>query len=220
MSQSTSLRLGNTAPNFKADSTQGAIDFHSWIGQNWVVFTAHPFENQVSTSEIVYLQHLTSDFLKRNAKVIAVAPGTIEVIKKWEGIVAGAAKAPVTVPLVADKDMRIARAYDMLEENSGTSKEEIETVHDVIIIDPEKTVRAIFSYPPSVGLGATELLRVLDALQTPGHVGTPAGWTPGHPILPHHAVDREEALGKMKTLPAFSEGLDFGHLDTVNEEKK
>tara|TARA_Y100001960_G_scaffold215046_1_gene224613 strand:+ start:41 stop:694 length:654 start_codon:yes stop_codon:yes gene_type:complete len=191
------LQIGDQAPNFTANTTEGEIDFHNWLGDSWGVFMSHPADfTPVCTTEIGRVANLKAEFDKRNAKTLVVSVGTkpdltpIESHREWIKDVNETQKANVEFPLVEDPDRYIANAYGMIHPNANDTL----TVRSVFIIGPDKAVKLIISYPASTGRNFVEILRVLDSLQlTASHqVATPADWKDGEDCIVIPAVATED----------------------------
>jgi alkyl hydroperoxide reductase subunit AhpC len=194
-----SLRLGSIAPNFKAETTQGPIDFHEFIGDNWVVFFSHPEDyTPVCTTELGAFAALEPEFAKRGAKLIGLSANTIETHGGWIKDIKEISGNQVNFPIIGDKERKVAFAYDMLDYQDTTnidSKGIAFTIRSVFIIDPKKTIRLILSYPASTGRNSAEVLRVLDSLQTgdKNRITTPINWIPGDDVIVHPSVKNDEA---------------------------
>ena len=195
------LQIGDQAPNFTANTTEGEIDFHNWLGDSWGVFMSHPADfTPVCTTEIGRVANLKGEFDKRNAKTLVVSVGTkpdltpIESHREWIKDVNETQKANVEFPLVEDPDRYIANAYGMIHPNANDTL----TVRSVFIIGPDKAVKLIISYPASTGRNFVEILRVLDSLQlTASHqVATPADWKAGEDCIVIPAVATEDIPSK------------------------
>ena len=191
------LQIGDQAPNFTANTTEGEIDFHNWLGNSWGVFMSHPADfTPVCMTEIGRVANLKGEFDKRNAKTLVVSVGTkpdltpIESHREWIKDVNETQKANVEFPLVEDPDRYIANAYGMIHPNANDTL----TVRSVFIIGPDKAVKLIISYPASTGRNFVEILRVLDSLQlTASHqVATPADWKDGEDCIVIPAVATED----------------------------
>ncbi|MES2964006.1 MAG: peroxiredoxin [Bdellovibrionota bacterium] len=176
------LRIGDLAPNFKATTTDGELDFHQWAGDKWVVFFSHPRDyTPVCTTELGTVARLKPDFEKRNVKCMGLSVDPIEDHKGWVKDIEETQNCKLNFPLVADADKRVANMYDMIHPNANDTF----TVRSVFIIDPAKKVRLILTYPASTGRNFTEILRVIDSLQlTDSHkVATPADWKDGQDVI-------------------------------------
>lgn len=176
------LRLGDTAPDFTQDSTEGPIHFHAWAGQSWVVLFSHPADfTPVCTTELGKTAALQSEFAKRGVKPIALSIDPVESHKAWVGDIAETQGTAVNFPILADADRKVATLYDMIHPNALANA----TVRSVFIIDPNKVIRATLTYPASTGRNFDEILRVIDSLQlTDNHkVATPVNWKDGDDVV-------------------------------------
>ena len=174
----TTLRLGDTAPDFTQDSTSGQISFHAWAGDSWVVLFSHPADfTPVCTTELGKTAALSSEFAKRNVKPIAVSVDPLDKHGSWIKDINETQNTTVNFPILADADKTVANLYDMIHPNASTTA----TVRSVFIIDPKKVIRTTFTYPASTGRNFDEILRVIDSLQlTDSHkVATPVNWQDG-----------------------------------------
>jgi alkyl hydroperoxide reductase subunit AhpC len=172
------LHIGSIAPDFEQDSTQGKIRFHEWVGNQWAVLFSHPKDfTPVCTTELGRAANLKTEFDKRNVKMIAVSVDSVEDHKKWIGDIEDTQKASMNFPLLGDADRKVAKLYDMIHPEANDTL----TVRSVFIIDPNKKIRAIITYPASTGRNFGEILRVIDSLQlTDGYkVATPVDWKDG-----------------------------------------
>jgi peroxiredoxin (alkyl hydroperoxide reductase subunit C) len=177
-----SLRIGDTAPDFKADTTTGAIQFHDWIGNEWAFFFSHPADSTpVCTTEMGRTAQLAEQFASRNVKPIGLSTDTVAEHVKWIDDVNDTQNTTLRFPIVADADLEIAKLYDMIH----PSESETAAVRSVFIIDPDKKIRLTMTYPMNVGRNFDEILRVIDALQTGDQfkIATPADWVPGQQVI-------------------------------------
>ncbi|WP_018879590.1 peroxiredoxin [Thioalkalivibrio sp. ALE9] len=189
------LRLGDTAPNFQIDTTKGKIDFHEWIGDSWCFFFSHPADfTPVCTTEMGRTAQLAKQFADRNTKPLGLSTDTVEEHNKWIEDVNDTQDTTLEFPIVADADKKISELYEMI--HPGES--ETAAVRSVYIIDPNKKIRLMMTYPMSVGRNFDEILRVIDALQTGDKHGiaTPADWTPGARVIIPPTVSNEDAQKK------------------------
>jgi alkyl hydroperoxide reductase subunit AhpC len=176
------LRLGDLAPDFEQDSTQGRLAFHAWAGDAWVVLFSHPADfTPVCTTELGRTAALAAEFARRNVKPIAISVDPLESHLQWVRDIEAVQGVPVGFPILADADRRVATLYDMVHPEALANA----TVRSVFIIDPARRIRATFTYPASTGRNFDEVLRVIDALQlTDAHpVATPADWRPGRDVV-------------------------------------
>ena len=195
------LQLGDTAPNFEADTTEGRIRFHEWLGDSWAVMFSHPKDfTPVCTTELGYMAKIKPEFDKRGVKIIGLSVDPVELHKKWiEDIKDTQGTAP-TYPMIGDPDLAVAKLYGMLPAGTaGTSEDRTaadnQTVRNVFIIGPDKKVRLIMVYPMTTGRNFDEVLRVIDSMQlTAKHrVATPVNWTQGGDVIIAGSVSDEEA---------------------------
>ncbi|TFY99171.1 peroxiredoxin [Ramlibacter henchirensis] len=189
------LRLGDTAPDFQQDSTDGPISFHNWAGESWVVFFSHPADfTPVCTTELGRTATLDREFAQRNVKPIAVSVDPVDSHLQWVGDINETQKTTVNFPILADADRKVATLYDMIHPNSLVNA----TVRSVFIIDPKKTIRATLTYPASTGRNFDEILRIIDSLQlTDSHkVATPANWKVGDDVVILPSLQDPEELAR------------------------
>ncbi len=198
-----SIRINDEAPNFIAETTQGTIHFHEWIGKSWVIFFSHPKDfTPVCTTELGYMARLAPEFAKRNCKVIGLSVDPVSSHGKWAIDIEETQGVRVDYPMIGDPELNNAKLYDMLPADAGTTSDgrtaaTNATVRTVFVIGPDKKIKLMLSYPMSTGRNFDEVLRVLDSMQlTASHkVATPVNWKPGDVIiLP--AVTDEEAKQK------------------------
>ncbi len=195
------LRINETAPNFTAESTQGTINFHDWIGNGWAILFSHPKDfTPVCTTELGYMAKLQPEFAKRNTKVVGLSVDPVTSHEKWAGDIEETQGYKVNYPMIGDPKLEIAKLYDMLPAESGATSEgrtanDNATVRTVFVIGPDKKIKLQLSYPMSTGRNFDEILRVLDSLQlTAKHrVSTPVNWKPGEDVIIGGAVSNEEA---------------------------
>lgn len=199
-----SLRINDTAPDFTADTTQGRISFHEWIGDGWAILFSHPKDfTPVCTTELGYMAGLAPEFAKRNCKVIGLSVDSVTNHAKWAADIHETQGHAVNYPMIGDTELKVAKLYDMLPADSGTTSEgrtaaNNATVRTVFVIGPDKKIKLMLIYPMSTGRNFDEVLRVLDSIQlTAAHkVATPANWTPGGDVIIVPAVSDEEARAK------------------------
>ena len=187
-----SIRLGETAPDFKVDTTKGAISFHEWAGDSWVFFFSHPADfTPVCTTEMGRTAQLAQEFAARNVKPLGLSTDSVDEHMKWIDDVNDTQSSDLQFPIVADEDHKIAQLYDMI--HPGES--ETAAVRSVFIIDPAKKVRLTLTYPMAVGRNFDEILRVIDALQTAdaNKVALPADWRKGGDVIIPPSISNEEA---------------------------
>ncbi|MCB0638743.1 MAG: peroxiredoxin [Lewinella sp.] len=190
-----SLRLGDTAPNFNAVTTEGNIDFYDWAGDNWVCLYSHPADfTPVCTTELGRTAALKEEFAKRNVQPIALSVDPIEDHMKWLGDIEETQGVKMNFPIIADADRKVSELYDMIHPNAEATY----TVRSVFIIDPNKKVRLILTYPPSTGRNFYEILRVIDSLQLTDNysVATPVDWKQGEDVVISPSISDEVATEK------------------------
>lgn len=199
-----SLRIGNEAPDFTAQTTAGQINFHEWMGDGWAVLFSHPKDfTPVCTTELGYLAGLKSEFDKRNCKIMGLSIDSVEDHEAWKKDIEESQGHAVSYPMVGDTDMAVAKLYDMLPASeSGDAKNRTamdnQTVRSVFLIGPDKKIKATISYPMSTGRNFDEVLRLLDSLQlTAAHkVATPANWKNGDKVIILPSVSDDAAREK------------------------
>mgnify|MGYP001803713406 CR=1 FL=1 len=187
-----SLLLGDTAPDFEAETTSGPIKFHDWIGDQWTVFFSHPADfTPVCTTELGYTAKRKDQLAARNAKAIVISVDSVENHLKWIGDIEETQGATVNFPIIGDEDKTVATLYNMIHPNADPKV----TVRAVYVIDPNKKIRASIIYPPSAGRNFDEILRLIDSLQlTDGHkVATPVNWQDGEDVIIVPSVTNEDA---------------------------
>ena len=190
-----SLRLGDVAPDFTAETTEGTIQFHEWLGSSWGVLFSHPADfTPVCTTELGAVAKLRGEFTKRNVKVMALSADPLESHIKWISDINETQNTVVNYPLIADPEFKIANLYDMVHP-AVTDKF---TVRSVFVIGPDKKVKLMITYPAATGRNFDEILRVIDSLQlTAGFsVATPANWKQGEDVIITAAVKDEDIAGK------------------------
>jgi alkyl hydroperoxide reductase subunit AhpC len=190
-----SIRLGDEAPNFKADTTQGPLDFHQWKGNSWAVLFSHPKDfTPVCTTELGAVAALKGEFDKRNTKVIGLSVDPVESHTRWEGDIQDVTGHAVNFPMIADPEKKVADLYGMIHPNASDTM----TVRSVFIVGPDNKVKLTLTYPASTGRNFQELLRVIDSMQlTAAHsVATPADWKDGDDVIVSNAVSDDDARKK------------------------
>ncbi len=196
-----SLHIGDEAPNFSAETTEGSIDFHDWIGDGWAILFSHPKDfTPVCTTELGYMAGLQPEFARRNCKTIGLSVDSVEDHLAWSKDIEETQGHAVNYPIIDGSSLEVAKAYDMLHPNaSGEAKERTamdnSTVRSVFLIGPDKKVKAMLTYPMSSGRNFDEVLRLLDSVQlTAAHkVATPVNWQQGDDVIILPAVSNEEA---------------------------
>ncbi|MCX7181701.1 MAG: peroxiredoxin [Candidatus Methylopumilus sp.] len=197
-----SIRIGDEAPNFKAKTTEGLIDFYQWIGDSWAILFSHPKDfTPVCTTELGYVAKLKPEFDKRNTKAIGLSIDPVSDHEKWVGDIVETQGYAVNYPLIGDDDLVVAKLYDMIHPNaSGGARtaQDNATVRSVFIIGPDKKIKAILIYPMSAGRNFDEILRLLDAIQlnTKHQVATPVNWKNGDDVIIPPNVSNEDAQKK------------------------
>jgi alkyl hydroperoxide reductase subunit AhpC len=193
------LRIGDTAPNFQVETTQGPIDFHQWIGNSYAVLFSHPKDfTPVCTTELGAMAKLKAEFDKRNTKVIGLSVDPVEDHKRWAKDIEETQGAALNYPLIGDPDLKISKLYDMLPAEATPGKRtaaDNATVRTVFVIGPDKKIKLVLYYPMTTGRNFDEVLRVLDSIQlTAKHkVATPANWKQGQDVIIAGSVNDEEA---------------------------
>ena len=190
-----SLRLGDIAPDFQAESTLGHISFHEWIGDSWALFFSHPADfTPVCTTELGKTALLNGEFTKRGVKAIAISVDSLESHNKWVTDIEEVNSVQMNFPIIADPEKKVALLYDMIHPNAS----EKATVRSVFIIGPDKKIKLTLTYPASTGRNFTEILRVIDSLQLTANyqVATPADWVNGEDVIITPAVSDADAVAK------------------------
>jgi alkyl hydroperoxide reductase subunit AhpC len=188
-----SLRLGDTAPDFTQESSEGPISFHKWLGDSWGVLFSHPADfTPVCTTELGLTAKLKDEFAKRNVKVIALSVDPVDSHKKWINDINETQNTKVNFPIIADADRKVSTMYDMIHPNASATA----TVRSLFVIDPKKVIRLIITYPASTGRNFDEVLRVIDSLQlTEYHsVATPGNWKNGDDVVIVPSLQDPEVL--------------------------
>jgi alkyl hydroperoxide reductase subunit AhpC len=207
------IRIGEVAPDFTAETTEGTIKFHEWIGDKWAILFSHPKDfTPICTTELGYMAGLKPEFDQRNTKIVGLSVDPVSDHKRWVGDIQETQGHAVNYPLIGDQDLVVAKAYDMIHpEASGGSRTAADnaTVRSVFIIGPDKKVKAMLVYPMTSGRNFDEVLRLLDSLQlTAKHtVATPVNWRPGQDVIIPTSVSDEDARKKypqgFKTLKPY-----------------
>jgi len=196
------LRIGDEAPNFTAETTQGTINFHEWIGDGWAILFSHPKDfTPVCTTELGYMAKLKPEFAKRNTKVIGLSIDPVTDHEKWAKDIEETQGTAPNYPIIGDSDLQVAKAYDMIHPNATGGKRtaaDNATIRSVFVVGPDKKVKLILTYPMSTGRNFDEVLRVVDSMQlTAKHkVATPVNWKAGEDVIIVPAVSDEEAKQK------------------------
>jgi len=195
------LRINSEAPNFTAETTQGTINFHEWVGNGWAILFSHPKDfTPVCTTELGYMAGLKPEFDKRNCKIIGLSVDPVTDHHRWSKDIEETQGHAVTYPMIGDPELKIAKSYDMLPEEAGQTSQgrtaaDNATVRSVFVIGPDKRVKAMLTYPMSTGRNFDEVLRLLDSCQlTAKHkVATPVNWKQGNDVIIVPAVSDAEA---------------------------
>jgi alkyl hydroperoxide reductase subunit AhpC len=210
-----SLRINDVAPDFTADTTQGPIKFHEWIGDGWAILFSHPKDfTPVCTTELGYMAGLEPDFKKRNTKIIGLSVDPVDSHGKWAADIEETQGHKVTYPMIGDPQLKVAKLYDMLPADAGETSEgrtpaNNATVRTVYLIGPDKKIKMMLAYPMSTGRNFDEIVRVLDSLQLTAKMGvsTPVNWKPGEDVVVPAAMPEDEVKkkfpGGLKTLKPY-----------------
>ena len=198
------LHIGDEAPDFTAETTQGRIRFHEWIGNSWAILFSHPKDfTPVCTTELGYMARLKPEFDKRNTKIIGLSIDPVTDHTKWAKDIEETQGHAPNYPLIGDADLKVAKAYDMIHPNAtakteGRTAVDNATIRSVFLIGPDKKIKCVLTYPMSTGRNFDEVLRVLDSLQlTQQHkVATPVNWKPGDDVIIPPSVSEEQARQK------------------------
>ena len=198
------IRINSEAPDFSADTTQGKINFHEWIGNGWAILFSHPKNfTPVCTTELGYMAGLEPEFTKRNTKIIGLSVDPVGDHERWSKDIEETQGHAVKYPLIGDPELKVAKAYDMLPEEAGTTSQgrtaaDNATVRSVFVIGPDKKIKAMLTYPMSTGRNFDEVLRLLDSCQlTAKHkVATPVNWKRGDDVIIVPAVSDDDAKKK------------------------
>ena len=196
------IRIGDEAPDFTAETTEGSIRFHDWIGDKWAILFSHPKDfTPVCTTELGYMARLKPEFDKRNTKIVGLSADPVDDHKKWSKDIEDTQGAAVNYPMIGDPQLKVAKLYDMLPAEATPGKRtaaENATVRSVFLIGPDKKVKAMLVYPMTAGRNFDEVLRLVDSLQlTAKHtVATPVNWKPGQDVIIPASVSDEDARKK------------------------
>jgi alkyl hydroperoxide reductase subunit AhpC len=202
------IRLGDVAPDFHAETTEGTVDFHDWKSGKWAVLFSHPADfTPVCTTELGRTASLKGEFDKRGVKAIAVSVDPLDSHNGWAPDIEQVGGTALNFPIIADQDRKVSEAYDMIHPGEGDTS----TVRSVFIIDPKDKVRLTLTYPKSVGRNFNEILRVIDALQVTdaNPVSTPVDWEPGQRIIVAPTISTEDAKGKFEDVEEVKPYLRF-----------
>jgi thioredoxin-dependent peroxiredoxin len=210
-----SLRINDEAPNFTAETTQGTINFHDWIGNSWAVLFSHPKDfTPVCTTELGYMAGLMPEFDKRNTKIVGLSADPVEDHQRWKQDIEETQGHAVSYPMIGDSELKVAKLYDMLPADAGETSEgrtpaNNATVRTVYVIGPDKKIKLMLAYPMSTGRNFDEILRALDSMQLTSKMGvsTPVNWKPGEDVVIPAAMPDDEAKKKFpggwKTLKPY-----------------
>lgn len=198
------LRINDEAPDFTAESTEGTINFHDWIGPNWAILFSHPKDfTPICTTELGYMAGLRPEFEKRGCKIIGISVDGVAEHEKWSEDIKSSQGNALNYPLVGDPELKVVKAYDMLPADTGDTSEgrtaaDNATARSVFIIGPDKKIKATFTYPMSSGRNFDEILRLLDSIQLTAseQVATPVNWNPGEDVVILPAISDEQAKEK------------------------
>jgi len=205
------LRINDTAPDFTAETTHGTVHFHDWLGDSWGVLVSHPKNfTPVCTTELGVMAGLAGEFAKRGVKLIGISVDPVGDHDRWKADIRTATGFDVDYPLIGDRDLKVAKLYDMLPAEAGESSEgrtpaDNATVRSVYVIGPDKKIKLVLTYPMTTGRNFDEILRAIDSIQlTARHqVATPANWKQGEDVIITGAVSNEDAIAR------------FGSYDTI-----
>ena len=214
------LKINETAPNFKANSTIGEIEFHQWLGDSWAILFSHPKDfTPVCTTELGYMASIENDFTKRNCKLIGLSIDSVEDHNLWKKDIEDVQGTSVNYPLIADENLKIAKLYNMLpaDEAPGETRTAMTnaTVRSVFLIDPEKKIRMMLTYPMTTGRNFEEIIRVLDSVQLTSKykVATPANWKKKDKVIIVPAVSDDEAKDTFGDFEKIKPYLRYTKLD-------
>ena len=198
------LRIGDTAPDFQADTTEGPISFHDWIGDSWCILFSHPKDfTPVCTTELGAVAGLRSEFRDRNCKVIGLSVDPVDDHKRWSADIEEVTGHPVNYPMIGDPELKVSKLYGMLPASAGDSSEgrtpaDNQTVRNVLLIGPDKKVKAMIAYPMTTGRNFDEILRLIDSLQLfqTHSAATPVNWQPGDDVIIPPSINDDAAKDK------------------------
>ena len=196
------IRIGDEAPNFQVDTTEGPINFHKWIGDSWAILFSHPKDfTPVCTTELGYVSKLKTEFDKRKTKVIGLSTDSVEDHLNWISDIEETQSCKMNFPLIGDNELKVSKLYDMIHPNATPGERTAQdnaTIRSVFILGPDKQVKAMLIYPMSVGRNFDEILRLVDALQMNANhqVATPVNWKKGDDVVIPPAVTNEQANEK------------------------
>lgn len=209
------LRLGDTAPDFTAKTTEGEINFHEWLGDSWGILFSHPADfTPVCTTELGAMSRIKDKFDKRNTKILAISVDSVDSHHEWIKDINETQNTTIDYPIIADEDHKVAELYDMIHPNADSKF----TVRSVFVIDPDKKVKLTLTYPPSTGRNFDEILRVVDSLQMTEYrkVATPANWVEGEEVVISPSVSDEDAKKKFPGFRTIKPYLRMTKIDSTN----
>jgi len=209
------LRLGDTAPDFTAQTTEGVINFHEWLGDSWGILFSHPADfTPVCTTELGAMSRIKDKFDKRNTKILAISVDSVDSHHDWIKDINETQNTTVEYPIIADEDHKVAELYDMIHPNSDSKF----TVRSVFVIGPDKKIKLTLTYPPSTGRNFDEILRVIDSLQLTEYrqVSTPADWVEGEEVVISTSVSDEDAKKKFPGFRTIKPYLRMTKIDSKN----
>jgi len=198
------LQIGDIAPDFEAQTTEGSIKFHDWVGDSWCVLFSHPKDfTPVCTTELGYMAKIKHEFDQRNVKIVGISVDSVDDHQRWKGDIKEATGAAVTYPMIGDAELTVAKLYGMIHPNatgsaSGRTAADNATVRTVFVVGPDKKIKLMLTYPMSTGRNFDEVLRVIDSMQlTARHaVATPVNWKTGDDVIILASVSDEDAKKK------------------------
>ena len=204
------LRINDIAPDFTADTTEGPITFHDWIGDGWAVLFSHPKDfTPICTTELGTMAGLKGEFDKRNAKIIGISVDPVDSHNTWKGDIQKATGYAVNYPMIGDMELKVAKLYDMLPASAGDSCEgrtpaDNQTVRSVFVIGPDKKIKLVLTYPMTTGRNFQEILRAIDSIQLTSKfpVATPADWMPGEDVVIAGSVSNDDAIARFGSFDA------------------
>ncbi len=209
------LRLGDIAPDFTAQTTKGEIHFHEWLGDSWGILFSHPADfTPVCTTELGAMSRIKDKFDKRNTKILAISVDSVESHHEWIKDINETQNTTIDYPIIADEDHKVAELYDMIHPNADSKF----TVRSVFVIGPDKKIKLTLTYPPSTGRNFDEILRVIDSLQMTEYrkVATPANWVEGEEVVISPSVSDEDAKKKFPGFRTIKPYLRMTKIDSTN----
>ena len=209
------LRLGDIAPDFTAQTTKGEIHFHEWLGDSWGILFSHPADfTPVCTTELGAMSRIKDKFDKRNTKILAISVDSVKSHHEWIKDINETQNTTIDYPIIADEDHKVAELYDMIHPNADSKF----TVRSVFVIGPDKKIKLTLTYPPSTGRNFDEILRVIDSLQMTEYrkVATPANWVEGEEVVISPSVSDEDAKKKFPGFRTIKPYLRMTKIDSTN----